>query len=268
MDNHEDTSVLTENSSSESLQLAEWTKVTKKNPKKKENPQPKPTLSPALLPTLSPTKFTQELHQIKTPPINTSPSTTVRESSYQHPTNRKRKLFAVGDGHLKRLSKQFFNFSIRDTHAVMKNFDGATTKRLGHHVLPILKDDKPDSVLIHIGTNHINNHKLYAVSPEKLASNIIEIGRTWKSFNLKKVFISFVLCRNEVILSNQINRTNELLNKLCKESDFINISSSNITPSHLSKDGIHLNDMGTFKLGDNFFKHVKVNGSFLNARNA
>ena len=37
---------------------------------------------------------------------------------------------------------------------------------------------------------------------------------------------------------------------------------------NLSKDGIHLNDMGTFKLGDNFFKHVKVNGSFLNARNA
>ena len=44
IDNHEDTSVLTENSSSEGLQLVEWTKVTKKNPKKKENPQPKPTL--------------------------------------------------------------------------------------------------------------------------------------------------------------------------------------------------------------------------------
>ena len=45
-DNHEDTSVLTENPSSEGLQLGEWTKVTKKNPKKKENPQPKATLSP------------------------------------------------------------------------------------------------------------------------------------------------------------------------------------------------------------------------------
>ena len=45
-DNHEDTSVLTENPSSEGLQLGEWTKVTKKNPKKKENSQPKPTLSP------------------------------------------------------------------------------------------------------------------------------------------------------------------------------------------------------------------------------
>ena len=121
---------------------------------------------------------TQEVHQTKTPPISTSPSTIVRESSYQHPTNRKRKLFVVGDSHLKRLSKQLFNYSIRDTHAVIKNFDGATTKRLGHHVLPILKEDKPDSVLIHIGTNDVNNHKLYAVSPEKLASDIIKIGRT------------------------------------------------------------------------------------------
>ena len=59
-----------------------------------------------------------------------------------------------------------------------------------------------------------------------------------------------------------------MLNKLCKENGFIYISNSNITPSHLSKDGIHLNDIGTFKLGDNFVKHVNVSGSYLNARNA
>ena len=157
----------------------------------------------------------------------------------------------MGDSHLERLSKQLFNYSIRDTHAVIKNFDGATTKRLGHHVLPILKEDKPDSVLIHIGTNDVNHHNLYAVSPEKLASDIIQIGRTCKAFNVKEVFIPSVLCRKEVILSSRIDRTNELLNKLCKENDFNYISNSNITPSHLSKDGIHLNDIGTFKLGDN-----------------
>ena len=57
-DDHEDTSVLAENSSPEGLQLVEWMKVTEKNPKKKENPQPKPTL----LPTLSPSKSTHEVH--------------------------------------------------------------------------------------------------------------------------------------------------------------------------------------------------------------
>ena len=93
--NHEDTLFLTENSSSEGLQLVEWTKITKKNSKKKENLQSKPTLSPTLSLTLSPTKSTQEVHQIKTPPINTSPSTIVHESSYHHPTNRKRKRLVV-----------------------------------------------------------------------------------------------------------------------------------------------------------------------------
>ena len=111
--------------------------------------------------------------------------------------------------------------------------------------MPILKEDKPDSVLIHIVTNDINYHKSYAVSTEKIASDIIEIGRTCKSFNVKELFISSVLCQNEAILSNQVNRTNELLNKLCKENGFIYISNSNITPSHLSKDGVHLNDIGT-----------------------
>ena len=134
--------------------------------------------------------------------------------------------------------------------------------------MPILKKDKPGSALIHIDTNDTNNHKLHAVSPEKLASDIIETGRTCKSFNVKQVFISSALWQNEVNLCNQINRTNELLNKLCKENGFIYISNSNITPSHLSKDGIHLNVIGTFKLGDNFVKHVNVSGSYLNARNA
>ena len=133
---------------------------------------------------------------------------------------------------------------------------------MGHQVLPILKEDKPDSVLIHIGTNNVNNHKLYAVSPEKLASDIIEIGHTCKSFNVKEVFISSVLCRNEVILSNQINGTNELLNKLCKENDLNYISNSNITPFYLSKDGIHFIDIGTFKLGDNFVKHFNITALF------
>ena len=70
MENHEGDSILTENYLSEGLPLGQWTKVTNKNPKKKENSQPKPTLST--------TKSTQEVHQIKTPPINTSPSPIVR----------------------------------------------------------------------------------------------------------------------------------------------------------------------------------------------
>ena len=38
MDNHEDTSVFTENSSVEGLQLVEWMKVTKKKSKEKGKP--------------------------------------------------------------------------------------------------------------------------------------------------------------------------------------------------------------------------------------
>ena len=96
--------------------------------RKKSKEKGKPTtLFPSLSPTLSPSKSTQEVHQTKTPPINTSPSTIVRESSNQNPTNRKRKLFVVGDSHLKRLSKHLLNYSIRNTYVVIKNFDVPTT---------------------------------------------------------------------------------------------------------------------------------------------
>ena len=65
IDNHEDTSVLTENSSSEGLQLVEWAKVTKKKSKEKGKPTTQTYLIPTLLPTLLPTKSTQEVHQSK-----------------------------------------------------------------------------------------------------------------------------------------------------------------------------------------------------------
>ena len=63
-------------------------------------------------------------------------------------------------------------------------------------------------MLIPIGTNDINNYKLYAASPEKLASDIIAIGRICKSFNVKEI-------------ERLKGWKNEFLKKLCKENGFI-----------------------------------------------
>ena len=66
--------------------------------------------------------------------------------------NNNKKLLVCGDSHVKRLSKRLLNNSLKKSHAVLKNFDGANIKRLSHHILPYLHEDKPDSVILHMET--------------------------------------------------------------------------------------------------------------------
>ena len=58
--------------------------------------------------------------KLKSSPINTFSSPIVREPSHQYPTKPKKKISVLGDSHLKRLSKQLFNYSIRYTYPVIK----------------------------------------------------------------------------------------------------------------------------------------------------
>ena len=56
--------------------------------------------------------------------------------------------------------------------AYFRSFSGETSKQLDHYIIPSLVDDKPDAVIIHVGTNDI----LYNESYEDIARNIIKIG--------------------------------------------------------------------------------------------
>ena len=94
----------------------------------------------------------------KPPPLRTESAVAVDKNKSVHqmntignPNNNK-KLLVCGDSHVKRLSKRLLNNSLKKSHAVLKTFDGANIKRLSHHILPYLHEDKPDSVIFHIGT--------------------------------------------------------------------------------------------------------------------
>ena len=57
--------------------------------------------------------------------------------------------------------------------------------------MPLLVDDKPDAVIIDVGTNNI----LYNASYEHIARNIIRTGSNCKSHGVKDVFISSILVK-------------------------------------------------------------------------
>ena len=164
--------------------------------------------------------------------------------------NNKKKLLVCGDSHVKRLCKLLLNNSLKKSHAVLKNFDGANIKRLSHHILPYLHEDKSDSVILHIGTNDVQPNM--DSTPEKLSDEIINLSQICKQSGVKNVYVSSILPKNDSRLSHFVSKVSNLLADKCKRYDVIFISNENIRTGCLAKDGIHLNDIGPFYLGSNF----------------
>ena len=74
-------------------------------------------------------------------------------------------------------------------------FRSATSKRLNHCILPTLHEDQPDVVLLHIGSNDINNQTKDKIKTEKLAEDIINIGKSCIDLSVKKVAVSSILLK-------------------------------------------------------------------------
>ena len=92
--------------------------------------------------------------------------------------NNKKKLLVCGDSHVKFLSKLLLNNSLKKSHAVLKNFDGANIKQLSYHIFLYLHEDKPDSAILHIGMNDVQPNM--DSTPEKLSDEKINLSQIFK----------------------------------------------------------------------------------------
>ena len=73
---------------------------------------------------------------------------------------------------------------------------------------------------------------------------------------MKEVVISSILPKRNIALTRLIRQVNDSLREQCVLSGFGFISSDNISRTHLWKDGIHLEDLGTNILAGNFADFV------------
>ena len=77
--------------------------------------------------------------------------------TYVEATKFGKKICVVGDSHLNRIKRNIFQKSVNGGKTYFNVFRGATSKRLNHYFQPTLHEDQPDVVLLHIGSNDINN---------------------------------------------------------------------------------------------------------------
>ena len=117
------------------------------------------------------------------------------------------------------------------------------------YVKPILNDDTPDVLILHIGCNDISSKQL---TETEIAEWIVKIGRQCKESNVNDVFILSLICRAQKRLKDKVIAVNNILKRVCKLNGLGFIDNSNICSENLFEDGLHLNDDGKVILVNNF----------------
>lgn len=175
--------------------------------------------------------------------------------SYAETTAYGKKILFTGDSHLKRIKRNRLNKSFQNAKCILKPFGGAKIEDMEHYIIPNLEQNKPDVVIIHVGSNNISYNKLN-VDPSVLAEKIINVGNNCIKYGVEDVVISSIFVKESIELSAYIRKVNDVLRELCSKHKLHFVSNDNITRKHLCGDGVHLENEGTNILGDNIVSFI------------
>ena len=109
-----------------------------------------------------------------------------------------------------------------------------------YYIIPSLLKEKPDTVVIHIGSNNITHRIFEDFKADKLADEIIDIGKMYRQYGVKGVMFSSIFVKNNIKLGKMIAQVNGAVNKKCDENGLHCVSNDNILRKHLCKDVVHL----------------------------
>ena len=117
--------------------------------------------------------------------------------------------------------------------------------------------EKPDTVVIHVGSNNITHRIFEDFNADKLADEIIDIDKMCSQYGVKDVIFSSIFVKNSIKLGKMISQVNGAIMKICEENGFHFVSNDNILRKHLYKDGVHLTDEGTNIFAGNIVNYIK-----------
>ena len=106
-----------------------------------------------------------------------------------------KKTVIFGDSHIGRVNRKKLDFNINGKSHI-KFFSGVDSYQLKYYVTPTILKEKPDSVIIHVGSNDVNFHNAKYSTPEVIAEKILKCAEESKSLGVEDVAISSVLIKN------------------------------------------------------------------------
>ena len=95
-----------------------------------------------------------------------------------------------GDSHIRRINKNLFNNSINEGKAHLNSFSEATINKLDHFITPILGKDRPDIVIIRVGSNDITHNTINNIDTKGISKRITDIGKKCLLYSVREVTVS------------------------------------------------------------------------------
>ena len=163
----------------------------------------------------------------------------------------KKEIIIVGDSMIKHVNGREVS---RDNSVKIRCHPGATTDDIIDYVR-LTARQKPGMIIIHTGTNDIQNKVNTLQKVRKVITTIKEIDVN----NEIQIAFSSVIHRNDQDFEEEIKEINIKLENLCKGKRIKFINNTNIGGSCLNRSKLHLNKSGTALLVQIFSQAVKPN---------
>ena len=170
-------------------------------------------------------------------------------------SQRKNKVVVFGDSIIRRINRKEFNQHLKSSRAYIKYFPGATADEIDCYTEPTIKKMKPDTVILHVGTNDIRRRG-GENKAALIADDIIKVGLNCKARGVKNIVISSITCRRNEYENKLIADVNNRVKSYCEAENFVFIHNASITQSQLWDDGLHLNDEGVAVLANTFINFL------------
>ena len=104
--------------------------------------------------------------------------------------------------------------------------------------------EKPDTVVIQVGSNNITHRISEDFNADKLADEIIDIDKMCRQSGIKDVIFSSIFVKNNIKPGKMKSQVSGAVSKKCEENGFHLVSNGNILRKHLCKDRVDLTDEG------------------------
>ena len=166
----------------------------------------------------------------------------------------KKNIYILGDSMVKHVYGWEMNQKLSNKHKVfVRSFSGAKTNCMRDYIKPCLRENSPEHVVLHVGTNDLPSEK----PADTIAKSIINLAQEVEAKG-QSVSVSSIIPRNDK-WNNKVFEVNSCLKKLCDNAkiDYLD-NSININPRrHLNNSKLHLNTKGSGKLLQNFVTLIK-----------
>ena len=163
----------------------------------------------------------------------------------------KKEIIIAGDSMIKHVNGREVS---RDNSVKIRCHLGATTDDIINYVRPTPRK-KLDMIIIHTGTNDIQNKVSTLQKVRKVITTIKEID---VNNEIQIAFSSVIHCDDQDF-EEEIKDINRKLENLCKDKGIKFINNTNIDGSYLNRSKLHVNKSGTALLVKDFSQALKPN---------